>query len=57
MRSEGRATPSFLPVVVGEHTAAPTAVEIVVADVTVRVVVGTDVDYVASMVSALRRQC
>ena len=57
LKSEKRVKPQFLPVIVRERVQSPTAVEVVVGDVTVRVPVGTDVAYVASVTSALRRRC
>ena len=51
------AAPQLLPVVVEGHTPAPDLVEIVIADVRLRVDVGSDVAYVAALVGALRSGC
>ena len=48
---------ALLPVSVVLPTAPPSAVVIAVADVEVRVVVGTDVGYVAGLVAELRSRC
>lgn len=56
---KGRGRARMLPVVV-ERTAAnwqPSQVEIAVGAVSIRALVGTDVEYVASLVRAIGRQC
>ena len=51
------ATPQLLPVVVEGHGPTPRLLEIAIADVRVRVEVGSDVAYVATLVGALRSRC
>ena len=47
----------FLPVVVTESERSETPIEIVIGDLTLRVISGTDAEYVATLALALRRQC
>lgn len=57
LKSEGRRDPLLLPVVVRRVSAPadePAAVELRVGDLIMRVTSGTDVEYVAALVVALR---